>query len=193
MRLKQAAGNRPSQLRHLRYMKTGCCPMSGPRRSGIPPDNVSNRAAVENAEPGCRAVGGGAVLEVLHQRHRFGYRRLGLLLSREDTRLNQKKPYRLYWEERLTVRKRGGRKRALSMRAPIAVPQGRNLLWSLDFLADTLIHGRRFRILTLVDDFTRECFGPVVGTSLSELRVARKLDRIAGPYGRQAPDVPESR
>jgi transposase InsO family protein len=57
--------------------------------------------------------------------------------------------------------------------------QNRDLCWSLDFVADTLMSGRRFRILTLVDDFTRECLTLVVDTSLNGLRVARELDRIA--------------
>jgi putative transposase len=113
------------------------------------------------------------------QRRRFGYRRLGLLLARQGIKLNAKKLYRLYKEERLTVRKRGGRKRALGTRAPMAVPQGRNLRWSLDFVADTLVSGRRFRILTLVDDFSRECIALVLDTSLTGMRVARELDRVA--------------
>jgi len=117
--------------------------------------------------------------ELASQRRRFGYRRLGLMLERQGIKLNGKKLYRLYKEERLTVRKRGGRKRALGTRAPMAVPQDRNLRWSLDFVADTLVNGRRFRILTLVDDFTRECLGLVVDTSLTGPRVARELDRIA--------------
>jgi len=117
--------------------------------------------------------------ELASQRRRFGYRRLGLMLERQGIKLNAKKLYRLYKEERLTVRKRGGRKRALGTRAPMAIPQDRNLRWSLDFVADTLVSGRRFRILTLVDDFTRECLGLVVDTSLTGLRVARELDRIA--------------
>jgi putative transposase len=121
--------------------------------------------------------------ELASQRRRFGYRRLGLLLARQGIKLNAKKLYRLYKEERLTVRKRGGRKRALGTRAPMAIPQDRNLRWSLDFVADTLVSGRRFRILTLVDDFTRECLGLVVDTSLTGLRVARELDRIAEPRG----------
>ena len=116
--------------------------------------------------------------ELASQRRRFGYRRLGLMLERQGIKLNRKKLYRLYKEERLTVRKRGGRKRALGTRAPMAIPQGRNLRWSLDFVADTLVGGRRFRILTLVDDFTRECLGLVVDTSLTGLRVVRELDRI---------------
>ena len=104
--------------------------------------------------------------ELASQRRRFGYRRLGLLLARQGVRINHKKLYRLYREERLSVRKRGGRKPALGTRAPMAIPQDRNLRWSLDFVMDTLANGRRFRILTLVDDFTRECLGLVVDTSL---------------------------
>lgn len=121
--------------------------------------------------------------ELASQRRRFGYRRLGLLLARQGITLNHKKLYRLYKEERLTVRKRGGRKRALGTRAPMAVLQGRNLRWSIDFVMDTLANGRRFRILTLVDDFTRECLGLVVDTSLTGPRVVRELDRIAGMRG----------
>lgn len=97
--------------------------------------------------------------------------------------MSHNKLYRVYTEERLTVRKRGGRKRALGTRAPMTLPQGRNQRWSLDFVADTLASGRRFRILTLVDDFTRECLGLVVDTSLTGLRVARELDRVAEVRG----------
>ncbi len=121
--------------------------------------------------------------ELASQRRRFGYRRLGLLLARQGIRLNHKKLYRLYKEERLTVRKRGGRKRALGTRAPMAIPQDRNLRWSLDFVMDTLVSGRRFRILTLVDDFTRECLGLVADTSLTGPRVVRELDRIVEARG----------
>ena len=117
--------------------------------------------------------------ELASQRRRFGYRRLGLLLCREGIVLNHKKLYRLYREERLMVRKRGGRKRALGTRAPMALPQGPNQRWSLDFVSDALANSRRFRVLTLVDDFTRECLALVVDNSLSGTRVARELDRVA--------------
>ena len=70
--------------------------------------------------------------ELASQRRRFGYRRLGLMLERQGIKLSPKKLYRLYREERLTVRKRGGRKRALGTRAPMVIPQARNLRWSLD-------------------------------------------------------------
>jgi putative transposase len=121
--------------------------------------------------------------ELASQRRRFGYRRLGLLLARQGIRLNHKKLYRLYKEERLSVRKRGGRKRALGTRAPMAIPQDQNLRWSLDFVMDTLVSGRRFRILTVVDDFTRECLGLVADTSLTGPRVVRELDRIIETRG----------
>ena len=80
--------------------------------------------------------------ELASQRRRFGYRRLHLLLEREGVRMNWKKLYRLYREEKLTVRKRGGRKRALGTRAPMAIPQGANQRWSLDFVSDALSDGR---------------------------------------------------
>ena len=121
--------------------------------------------------------------ELASQRRRFGYRRLGLMLQRQGIKLNHKKLYRLYKEERLTVRKRGGRKRALGTRAPMAIPQDQNLRWSLDFVMDTMVSGRRFRILTLVDDFTRECLALMVDTSLTGLRVLRELDRIIETRG----------
>ena len=105
--------------------------------------------------------------ELASERRRFGYRRLHLLLRREGVVLNWKKLYRLYREERLTVRKRGGRKRALGTRAPMTIPQGRNQRWSLDFVSDTLASGRKFRMLTVVDDFSRECVAVVVDASLS--------------------------
>ena len=116
--------------------------------------------------------------ELASERRRFGYRRLHLLLRREGLTLNWKKLYRIYREEKLTVRKRGGRKRALGTRAPMTIPQGRNQRWSLDFVSDALVSGRKFRMLTVVDDFSRECVALVVDTSLSGIRVARELDQM---------------
>lgn len=106
--------------------------------------------------------------------------------------MNHKKLRRLYREERLQVRRRGGRKRALGTRAPIALPQSSNQRWSLDFVSDTLTDGRRFRILAVVDDFTRECLCLVVDTSLSGIRVARELDLIIATRGRPATCVSDN-
>jgi putative transposase len=122
--------------------------------------------------------------ELAAARRRFGYRRLQILLRREGTHMNHKKLRRLYAEERLQVRRRGGRKRALGTRAPMALPQAANQRWSLDFASDALSDGRRFRILAIVDDFSRECLCLVADTSLSGKRVARELDAIVAVRGR---------
>ncbi|WP_156936936.1 IS3 family transposase [Bradyrhizobium sp. WSM2254] len=115
---------------------------------------------------------------IAHERRRFGYRRLHVLLKREGYVINHKKLFRLYREEKLAVRRRGGRKRAIGTRAPMTVPMAPNDRWSLDFVSDQLTDGRRFRILTVVDDCTRECLALVADTSLSGTRVARELDRL---------------
>jgi putative transposase len=124
--------------------------------------------------------------ELASVRRRFGYRRLHILLTREGIVMNHKKLRRLYREERLAVRRRGSRKRALGTRAPIAIPQGANQRWSLDFLSDAFTDGRRFRILAIVDDFTRECWALIADTSLPSLRVVRELDAIVAARGRPA-------
>jgi putative transposase len=120
------------------------------------------------------------------ERRRFGYRRLHWLLGREGVSINHKKFRRLYREEKLQVRRRGGRKRALGTRSPMAIPQGRNQRWSLDFVSDAFACGRRFRILAVVDDFTRECLTLVADTSISGLRVARELDWAIAERSRPA-------
>ena len=105
--------------------------------------------------------------ELAGERRRFGYRRLGVLLEREGVRLNHKKLYRLYREEGLAVRRRRGRKRATGTRSRWPCRRRRNDRWSLDFASDCLDHGRRFRILVIVDDFSRECLAAVADTSIS--------------------------
>jgi putative transposase len=122
--------------------------------------------------------------ELASVRRRFGYRRLFLMIRSEGVLINHKKLRRLYAEERLQVRRRGGRKRALGTRAPMALPQGPNQRWSLDFVSDTLSDSRRFRILAIVDDFTRECIALVADTSLSGTRVGRELDAAIVRRGR---------
>jgi putative transposase len=144
------------------------------RLAGIDPRIHRYRSSRPN-DAGLRS----RLCELSSGRRRFGYRRLHILLEREGWEVNWKKLYRIYREERLTVRKRGGRKRALGTRAPMAIPQGPNLRWSLDVVSDSLTWGRRFRVLCIIDDFSRECLGAVVDTSISGHRVARELDRIA--------------
>ena len=129
---------------------------------------VSRRADDAEARSRMRALAG--------ERRRFGYRRLHWLSAREGIVMNHKKFRRLYREERLQVRRRGGRKRALGTRSPMMIPQGVNQRWSLDFVADALSCGRRFRIFAVVDDCTRECVRLIADSSISGARVARELD-----------------
>ena len=98
-----------------------------------------------------------------------------ILLRREGLTINRKKTQRLYREEGLTVRRRKGRKRAVGARVPAPVSALPNQRWSLDFVHDQMITGRRFRVLNVVDDVTRECLAAVPDTSISGKRVVREL------------------
>jgi len=118
------------------------------------------------------------------ERRRFGYRRLHVLLHQEGLVVNRKKTERLYREERLTVRRRRGRKKATGMRAPILVDTRPNARWSVDFVHDQLVTGRRLRILNVIDDVTKECLAAVVDTSISGRRVARELAELVQRRGR---------
>ncbi len=122
--------------------------------------------------------------ELASERRRFGYRRLGYLLAREGVKPSHKKLLRIYREEGLAVRKRGGRKRALGTRRPLTLPEEVNQRWSLDFASDSLVCGRRFRMLRVIDDYTRECLALVADTSLSGSRVARELDHLIALRGK---------
>jgi putative transposase len=154
---------------------------------GVDRTSVRYRSARPDAA-GLRA----RLRELAAQRRRFGYRRLHILMHRESLSMNHKKLRRLYREEGLQVRRRGGRKRALGTRAPIALPQGPNQRWSLDFQSDALACGRRFRIFAVVDDFTRECLALIADTSLPSLRVVRELDAISAVRGRPATIVSDN-
>jgi putative transposase len=118
------------------------------------------------------------MVAIARERRRFGYRRLHVMLKREGFHVNHKRIFRIYREEGLTVKKRGGRKRALGTRTPMPGACAPNDRWSLDFVADQFVCGRRFRILGIYDDCTRECLAAVADVSLSGQRVARELDRL---------------
>lgn len=156
------------------------------RLVGVDPKTVRRERVPDHPEIRVR------MCEIAGERRRFGYRRIGLLLEREGTRMNHKKLRRLYREEGLAVKRRRGRKRATGTREPLPVPAGPCVRWSLDFLSDVFGPGRRFRILAVIDDFTRECLALVADTSLSGERVARELDRIVRVYGRPATIVSDN-
>jgi transposase InsO family protein len=100
--------------------------------------------------------------------------------------------YRLYREEGLTVRRRKARRRAVGTRTPILVEAKVNARWSLDFVHDQFARGRRFRILNIVDDVTRECLAAIPDTSISGKRVARELTVLIGRRGKPATIVSDN-
>jgi putative transposase len=118
--------------------------------------------------------------ELANEWRRFGYRRLFILLRREGEASGINRIYRLYRDEGLTVRKRRARRRAIGIRAPILVEARVNARWSLDFVHDQMANGRRFRVLNIVDDVTRECLAAIPDTSISGMRVARELTDLRG-------------
>ena len=117
--------------------------------------------------------------ELAEARRRFGYKRLHILLRREGWKVNHKRVYRLYVEEKLAVRKRRNRRRSASVvRELRVVARQANEIWSMDFLADALVSGRRLRTLNIVDEHTREALAIEVDTSLPGMRVVRVLEQL---------------
>ncbi|MEY9181884.1 transposase InsO family protein [Bradyrhizobium sp. USDA 313] len=180
--------------RALRWIRSwGPCLSTGSRRSrGVGQDGATVRKDDDNTEtqidkpegqnrgrhppgtPGLRSAERRRVFNAL-VRDKIGW---------QETQRRHKKLFRLYLEERLAVRRRGGRKRAIGTRAPMTVPMAPNDRRSLDFVSGQLTCGRRFRILTVVDDCTRECLALVADTSLSGIRAARELDRLVIERGK---------
>ena len=126
----------------------------------------------------------GRLRELANERRRFGYRRLYVLLRRDGEPSGINRIFRLYREEGLAVRKRRARRKAVGTRAPILTQARPNARWSLDFLHDQFSCGRRFRILNVVDDVTRECIGSIPDVSISGRRVARELSAIVERRGK---------
>ena len=122
--------------------------------------------------------------ELANERRRFGYRRLFIMLRAQGEPSGINRIYRLYREEGLTVRKRKARRRAVGTRTPILVEARINARWSLDFVHDQFALGRRFRILNIVDDVTRECLAAIPDTSISGKRVARELTALIDARGK---------
>jgi transposase InsO family protein len=122
--------------------------------------------------------------ELANERRRFGYRRLFILLRREGEPSGINRIYRLYREEGLGVRKRKARRRAVGTRAPILVEARPNARWSLDFVHDQFANGRRYRVLNIIDDVTKQCLAAIPDTSISGCRMARELTTIVQRKGK---------
>jgi putative transposase len=121
--------------------------------------------------------------EISAVKRRYGYRRVYLRLRREGWQVNRKRVYRIYRDAGLAVRRRKRKRIGLFERKPLPKPTRANVSWSMDFVADGLIGGRRLRCLTIVDDCTRECLAIEVDTSITGLRVQAVLDRLADTRG----------
>ena len=118
------------------------------------------------------------IAELAAMKRRYGYRRIHVLLCREGWSVNHKRTYRLYREQGLMVRKRKRKRIGLAERLVMPAAQAPNVSWSMDYVADALIDGRKLRALTIVDDFTRECLAIEVDTSLPGGRVVAVLERL---------------
>jgi putative transposase len=123
------------------------------------------------------------LVELAKERPRFGYRRLGVLLRREGFVANHKRVYRLYKKDNLALRRKSRKRLAAASRIPLPQPARANQVWAMDFVHDTLVDGRKFRTLNIVDVYTRECRAIEVDTSLGGQRVIRVLERLREEHG----------
>ena len=121
--------------------------------------------------------------ELAGERKRFGSPRLHIMLKREGLVINHKRTERIYSEEGLALRKKRRRKGAARARETVPSPVRPNQRWSMDFVSDSTVTGRRFRALVIVDDYSRECPAIEVDTSLGGARVVGVLERLADTRG----------
>ncbi len=121
--------------------------------------------------------------ELAGKRTRFGCPRLRIMLKREGLVVNHKRTECLYGEEGLALRRKRRRKGAAGARVIAPPPVRPNQRWSMDFVTDSTVTGRRFRALTIVDDHSQECPAIEVGTSLGGARVVGVLERLAETRG----------
>jgi putative transposase len=121
--------------------------------------------------------------ELAGNRPRYGYRRLTVMLQREGWKVNTKRVYRIYREEEMGVRTAKRKKRSTHLRVPLPEPKGPNQRWSMDFVSDRLADGRWFRILTVVDQYTRECLCAHADRSQTGDKVVVQMQRLVALRG----------
>ena len=119
------------------------------------------------------------LVELAGERRRFGYRRLHALVRREGIQVNHKRIYRLYSDAGLSVRRRKKRHGVAVERQALELPSSPNQVWSMDFVSDALANGRRIKVLTIVDDFSKEAIDLAVDYGISGHYVTRVLDQVA--------------
>jgi putative transposase len=144
-----------------------------------------SRSTVRYQHYGRDDAGLRARLKVLAEKYpRYGYPTLHMMLRTEGLVANHKRTYRIYAEEGLQVRTKK-RKKLTRPRMPMMLPTKADERWSIDFVSDQLANERRFRVLNIVDDFTRECVGQLIDTSISGVRMTRFMDTL----GRRAKTI----
>jgi putative transposase len=126
------------------------------------------------------------MIELAHQRRRFGYRRIHVLLRREGVHANHKRVHRLYRLAGLAVRRRRRRSRVALERQPLLLPNRANEVWSMDFVMDRLQDGRRLKCLTVVDDFTKEALEIALDHGMGSHYVVRVLEQLVRLRGKPA-------
>lgn len=124
------------------------------------------------------------IREIAHRHRRYGYRRVHVLLRREGRSINHKRVYRIYREEKLQVRRRKRKRLACLRGTPMELPERINQQWVLDFMQDAVCDGRRIRLLTVLDPFSRECLAIEVDSSIGGVRVGRVLQQLIEERGK---------
>lgn len=154
--------------------RRGCCLVSLNRRScRYRKKRVENTALIE-------LIGQLAV-----QHPRFGYRRIAALLRRADLKVNLKRVYRLWKQEKLTLPvRRLPKRRAKSVVGILPKATRANQIWTYDFVFDQSFSGKSLKMLTLIDEYTRECLAVEVGVSITSGRVRQILQRVCASFGK---------
>lgn len=154
----------------IKISERRACQLVGLSRTVL---HYASKAQPENEHLQARLV------ELAGERRRFGYRRLHALVRREGVSVNHKRLYRLYSDAGLTVRRRKRRHGVAVERQALELPSGPNDVWSMDFVSDALASGRRIKVLTIVDDFSKESVDLAVDFGISGHYVTRVLDQAA--------------
>ena len=124
-------------------------------------------------------------LEDLVRKHpAIGFWKCYYRLRRKGYSCNHKRLYRVYKQLKLNIRRRIKRRLPQRVKQPLLVPGALNQAWSMDFMSDSLVDGRRFRLLNIIDDYNRESLWIEVDTSLPSLRVIRVLERLIEMRGK---------
>ena len=121
--------------------------------------------------------------DIAASRPRFGYRRLYILLRREGWSINHKRVYGLYRKLDLQVRMKKRAKKISQIRVPLDVPKKINERWSMDFMSDRLENGQRFRVLNIIDLFSRESLSILADFSFPSQKVISWLEQLRKTRG----------